>query len=241
MTHFSFHGLQSFRRDNSKGRTGFTLVELLVVIGIIALLISILLPSLNKAREQAKKVSCLSNMRQIGLAMTMYTNNFKGVYPTPENTDVWGKSWAYQLIEGKYIAGDVDLYSSPVFVCPSDQMPRNWGYPSTYYANRGHWSYMCGWTVPHLVRSTNVAKVRNPSEFILLFERMNTSGIFGYVNYGYWDAGYQVSPHVTKQDTMCSNILFADGHSAFVPGKELTTNLGLWSRSGVWEDLSTSW
>ena len=77
----------SFALPGKNRRDAFTLVELLTVIGVIALLVGILLPSLSSAREQARTVQCLSNERQIGLALVAYTNDNRGAYPCHSN---WG-------------------------------------------------------------------------------------------------------------------------------------------------------
>src|SRR5882672_7223565 len=66
---------------NRAEKQGFTLVELLVVVAIIALLIAILLPAVSAAKEQANRVKCGANLRQIGMAQQMYAGENKGQYP----------------------------------------------------------------------------------------------------------------------------------------------------------------
>src|ERR1019366_8366077 len=111
-----------FRRNRA-----FTLVELLVVIGIIALLISILLPALNRARQQANLINCSSQLRQIGGALAVYVSEDKGMLPwgviyqttlTPSNQEsYWNWQFSLSQIMNKNLLGSDGLVHnlSPVF------------------------------------------------------------------------------------------------------------------------------
>ncbi len=100
-------------------KRGFTLIELLVVIAIIAILAAILFPVFAKAREKARQTSCLSNMKQIGLGLTMYVQDYDGTYP-PSYYYPWGSGGASGYMHWSAMIGPY-VKNWQLFVCPSDR------------------------------------------------------------------------------------------------------------------------
>lgn len=121
----------------SRGRSGFTLIELLVVIAIIAILAAILFPVFSQAREQARKTACMSNLKQIGMAIRMYSQDWDEKFPRYGFHPNCCRTWPGAAV---YLQGPLPQYggfprvltmyealapyikSYEIFVCPSDRV-----------------------------------------------------------------------------------------------------------------------
>lgn len=121
----------SLRRQTDETRSGFTLVELLVVIGIIAILLAILLPTIARAQEASRRVNCLSNLRQVYTFFALYAQNNRDEVPlgyrTADkqfNSMVWSATTKEYVIFGLlYRAGY--MKTPRVFYCPTENNPQS--------------------------------------------------------------------------------------------------------------------
>ena len=145
-------------------KSAFTLIELLVVIAIIAILAAILFPVFAQAREKARSASCLSNMKQIGLAIMQYEQDYDETTPNGINPYGGGNGWAGQIYP--YVK------STGLFHCPSDQTT------GTLYGSYGYNKNVTNGS-PNAPNgsptSYSLAQYKAPARTILLFEVVNST------------------------------------------------------------------
>jgi len=123
-----------------KKRKAFTLIELLVVVAIIAVLISVLLPSLSQARESARRTVCMSNLKQIGTAFVFYMDSYNEKLPPGIlNKNGYLLGWFDFLYEMDPVYWDKD--GKHVLMCPSDDSAKNNAWHITYRVNFEYFRY----------------------------------------------------------------------------------------------------
>lgn len=226
----------------SQGRNrGFTLIELLVVIAIISLLAAILFPVFARARENARRAGCMSNLKQIGLAFVQYTQDYDEHFPP----NIWGqlnssstytKSTipnAYKICDGLSVCSNYATWidsiypyvqNTQIFTCPSQPVTATTNYPSyAYNTNIGHASTAsAGGGIP-------LAQINNASSLAMVADCYEQYGIYYLVlatsYYGLRNStDTRFFPHFDG-----ANIAYADGHVKWINHTSITSSYPNWT------------
>ena len=215
-------------RKKTTDRKGFTLIELLVVIAIIAILAAILFPVFAKARDKAMSTACLSNVKNIALALQMYLNDWDGFFPfCTSNYDTWNPP---PLDDPKFSTGILPYVegNKQMFKCATDIWIRPFNLtPMTYALGGGLVGFTGGTVGTRIIPPKNIGELKHPGELLVLMELDDSqikNGACSTTHYGcctleapylwatnwgtFWPTNAKFMRH-----GISGNIGFCDGHA----------------------------
>jgi prepilin-type N-terminal cleavage/methylation domain-containing protein len=199
----------------------FTLIELLVVIAIIAVLASIIFPVFQKAREESRRDSCASNMRQLGVAVTLYTSDYDEHFPSQIANDggdaIMGAWIYYDLFENGFDVTKGSLYayvkSKGVYTCPDDVMADKNGLSYSINACVAAKEPLLG----GYMAGDQLSKIQSPSGMMLFGEEASftlinptTNTALATSDDGHFQTDYTI---FSTRHTNGSNVVFVDDHA----------------------------